>query len=262
MFPVLVDMGFLKLRTYGACMAIGFLACWWLVEKLSGRRDLSNFMVSLMLGGVLGSRIAYVIEHWRSEFAANPLNVFRIDQGGLMFYGGLILSILVFFTWCAIKKERPLALGDLFCTVVPLGHAFGRLGCFFYGCCYGKLSASRFAVRFPRHSPAWYGQIREGLIDSSAGASLPVFPVQLFEAALLLALFAALLFIYLKWRRHTAGAYLIGYAAIRVATETLRGDPRAAVLGLSISQAISLTMAAFGALLLAYGQSTRHNRRG
>ena len=151
MFPVLVDMGFLKLRTYGACMAIGFLACWWLVEKLSGRRDLSNFMVSLMLGGVLGSRIAYVIEHWRSEFAANPLNVFRIDQGGLMFYGGLILSILVFFTWCAIKKERPLALGDLFCTVVPLGHAFGRLGCFFYGCCYGKLSASRFAVRFPRH---------------------------------------------------------------------------------------------------------------
>lgn len=262
MFPTLVDLGFIQLRTYGACMALGFLACWYLVERLSGRRDLSNFLISLMLGGVIGSRIAYVVEHWQSEFAANPIKVIRVDQGGLMFYGGLLLSIAIFFTWCAVKKMRPLEFADLFCTVIPLGHAFGRLGCFFYGCCYGKLSDSCWAVSFPRHSPAWYDQLSEGLIQSGAAKALPVLPVQLVEALLLLVLFAILLTIYIKWRRNTAGIYMIGYAVIRFATETMRGDPRAEVFGLSISQAISLGMILFGIVLIVYGQYTYHNRRG
>ena len=86
MFPDLIDLGFLHLKTYGACMATGFLLCWHLVERLSGRKDLSNLLLSLMVSGVIGSRIAYVVEHWQSEFAANPLLVVRVDQGGLMFY--------------------------------------------------------------------------------------------------------------------------------------------------------------------------------
>lgn len=262
MFPTLVDLGFIQLRTYGACMALGFLVCWYLVEKLSGRKDLSNFLITLMLGGVVGSRMAYVIEHWQSEFAANPIKVIRVDQGGLMFYGGLILSIVIFFVWCAVKKMRPLELADLFCTVIPLGHAFGRLGCFFYGCCYGRLSSSAIAVTFPRHSPAWYEQLSAGLIQSGAARSLPVLPVQLFEALLLLSLFAVLLTVYIKRRRDTAGIYLIGYAVVRIATETMRGDPRAVVAGLSISQAISVVMILFGAGLLAYGKYTHYNRRG
>ena len=137
MFPDLINIGFLHLRTYGACMAVGFLLCWTLVERLSGRKDLSNCILSMMVAGVVGARTAYVIEHWSSEFAARPLDIIRVDQGGLMFYGGLILAIVVFFAWCFIKKERPLALADLFAAVIPLGHACGRIGCFFYGCCYG-----------------------------------------------------------------------------------------------------------------------------
>ena len=104
MFPDLIDLGFLHLKTYGACMATGFLLCWMLIEKLSGRKDLSNLLLSLMIGGVAGSRIAYVIEHWQSEFASNPASIIRVDQGGLMFYGGFILSFVVFFVWCFLKK--------------------------------------------------------------------------------------------------------------------------------------------------------------
>ena len=245
MHPDLIDLGFLHLKTYGACMAVGFLLCWTLVEKISGRKDLSNLLMA-----VAGSRLAYVIEHWRAEFAAHPLEVIRLDRGGLMFYGGLILSIVVFFLWCAVKRERPLALADLLCTVVPLGHACGRIGCFFYGCCYGRLSDSALAVSFPRLSPAWYEQFHAGLIDASAPASLPVLPTQLFEAAALLVLFAALLALYRKFRRGTAGAYFVGYAIIRFFLECWRGDPRAVVLGLSISQAISLGMALLGGVFL------------
>ena len=240
MYPDLIDLGFLHIKTYGACMATGFLICWTLIERLSGRKDLSNMLLSLMISGVLGSRIAYVIEHWSSEFANNPAQIIRIDQGGLMFYGGLILALIVFFLWCLIKKENILKMADLLAAVVPLGHAFGRIGCFFYGCCYGRDSQSWCAVTFPAGSPSWYehGQRMVGVL-----------PTQLFEAAALLILFAALMVLWrIKNTRHglITGAYMIGYAAIRFSLEYLRGDPRAAVGPFSISQTISLGLAAIG----------------
>jgi len=253
MFPDLIDLGFLHLKTYGACMAVGFLLCWTLIEKLSGRKDLSNLLLSLMVSGVVGSRIAYVIEHWEVEFAAHPESIVRVDQGGLMFYGGLILALIVFGVWCFVKKERPLALADLLAVVMPLGHACGRIGCFFYGCCYGKLSDSAFAVSFPRHSPAWFEQFHAGLIDTAAQKALPVLPTQLFEALALLALFGILLFTYRRYRRNTAGVYLIGYAVIRFGLEYMRGDPRAAVGPFSISQTISIVMALLGSACLWMG---------
>ena len=253
MFPDLIDLGFLHLKTYGACMAVGFLLCWNLVERLSGRKDLSNLLISVMIAGVVGSRIAYVIEHWSAEFAANPLLVVRVDQGGLMFYGGLILALVVGAVWCFVRRENPLALADLMATVVPLGHACGRIGCFFYGCCYGRLSDSPLAVSFPAHSPAWVEQYHAGLIAATAPRALPVLPTQLFEAGGLLVLFAVLLLLRSRAPRPNGfllGAYLGGYALLRFALEFLRGDPRAAIGPFSISQSISLAMALLAVVLL------------
>ena len=251
MHPDLIDLGFLHVKTYGARMAAGFLLCWHLVERLSGRKDVSNLLMYLMLAGVAGSRAAYVVEHWSAEFAAAPLDVFKVWQGGLMFYGGLVLALAVFFVWCRVKKENVVALADVLSVAVPLGHACGRIGCFFYGCCYGRDSDAWCAVVFPEFSPSWYEHGRR---------LVGVLPVQLFEAAALLALFAVLLAVYLKTRRHTTGIYLVGYAAIRFGLEFLRGDPRAAFCGLSIGQLISIGTALAGAAFLAYGERTRDNR--
>ena len=262
MHPELLNLGPLSIKTYGALMAAGFVTCWKLVEKLSGRKDLGNFLLALMLAGIAGSRTAYVIENWNAQFSGDWMNIFRVWEGGLVFYGGLILAIIVFFAWCRIAKEPVLGTADLLCTVLPLGHAFGRTGCFFYGCCYGKLSSSPLAVAFPAHSPAWYEQLHEGLITTAAAHSLPVLPTELFEAAALLALFAVTLACYLKFRRGraglVAGVYLALYALIRFGLEYLRGDPRAAVGPLSIGQTISLGIllagAAFIAIALARGK--------
>ena len=256
MFPDLIDLGFLHLKTYGACMATGFLLCWTLVERLSGRKDLSNLLLGLMICGVAGSRIAYVIEHWQSEFASNPAAVIRVDQGGLMFYGGFILAFAFFFAWCFAKKESPLRLADLLAAVIPLGHAFGRIGCFFYGCCYGRDSNCWCAVTFPMGSPSWYEHGRQ---------MVSVLPTQLFEAAALLALFGGLMW---AWKgRKTGdgrrgdglimGLYLVGYAVIRFVIEILRGDPRAAVGPFSISQVISIGMIVIGSLFLFNARSHR-----
>ena len=260
MHPDLFSLGFLDVKTYGACMALGFLAAWqviaWLCRR-TGRNPepLSNLLLLMMVVGVVGARLAYVIEHWTAEFAAAPLRVLRVDQGGLMFYGGFILAALVFVAWCRAHRERILPLTDLFAVVVPLGHAFGRIGCFFYGCCYGRLApASACAVAFPRGSPAWHEQLREGLISNSAAHALPVLPTQLFEAAAVALLFAALCALYCRfWKRAPgllSGAYLVGYACIRFGIEILRGDPRAAVGPFSISQTISLALFLIGTTLV------------
>ena len=260
MHPDLVNLGFLHLKTYGFCMALGFILSWKVAEKLSGRKDLSNLLLFLMFAGVLGSRLAYVIENWRTVFAARPWTVFRVWEGGLVFYGGLILAILTFFVWCRAKHEKAFALANLFAAVIPLGHAFGRIGCFFYGCCFGRRATSSLAVVFPAHSPAWYAQIHEGALPPDAVCSLPVLPTQLFEAAALLVLFAVLLLIYRRAREFTAGAYLVLYGLIRFGLEFLRDDPRAHIGPLSIGQTISIGMIILGIAFLCYGHRLRNHR--
>ena len=135
-------------------------------------------------------------------------------------------------------------------TVIPLAHAFGRVGCFFYGCCYGRVSAHAFAVAFPRRSPAWVAQVEGGLIPETAQSSLAVLPTQLFEAAAVLGLFAVLLFIFLRnWKTRpgfTTGCYLVGYACIRFGIEFLRDDMRQRVGFLSIGQTVSIGLFVLG----------------
>ena len=167
---------------YGCMMALGFIAGWYVVSWLcrrEGRRPelFTNLLMLMMVSGVVGARIAYVIEHWRAEFANNLAEIIRVDHGGLMFYGGLILAFVCFVGYCIVKRERFLPMADLMAVVVPLGHAFGRIGCFFNGCCYGKQTDSAFGVSFPAMSPAWCEQVREHLIPSTADKALPVLQI-------------------------------------------------------------------------------------
>lgn len=260
MHPDLFSIGPFHVKTYGLCMALGFLAAWqvlaWLCRRAGRKAEpMSNLIMLMMVSGVVGSRAAYVIEHWGAEFANHPERIVRVDQGGLMFYGGLILAVVVFFAWCFAKRERVLPLADMLTVVIPLGHAFGRVGCFFFGCCYGRVSSSPCAVAFPRASPAWYEQVNAGLLQPSAAKSLAVLPTQLFESAAVLALFAALLLVHRRFAQSRAGlvsgCYFIGYACIRFMLEVLRGDPRAAVGPFSISQTISIGLLFLGAALVS-----------
>ena len=245
----------LPVKTYGFCMALGFLAAWqvlsWLCRR-TGRaaEPLSNLLMLMMFSGIIGARLEYVREFWGREFAADPLSIFKVWQGGLVFYGGLILAIAVFFAWCRVRRESVAPVADLFVTVIPLAHAFGRVGCFFYGCCYGRVSASALAVAFPRRSPAWVAQVEGGLIPETAQSSLAVLPTQLFEAAAVLGLFAVLLFIFLRnWKTRpgfTTGCYLVGYSCIRFGIEFLRDDMRQRVGNLSIGQTVSIGLFVLG----------------
>ncbi len=262
MHSELFRIGPITIYSYGLCMALGFLCAWqtavWLCKR-SGRDPdrLTAIATGLMLTAVLGARAAYVIEHWSAEFAGNPAAILRIDQGGLMFFGGFITAAIFVILYISIKKINLFEISDIILSVLPLGHAFGRIGCFMHGCCYGRITECACGVCFPSHSPAWGEQSRAGLIAANALHSLPVIPTQLIESAANLALFAVMIVIFLRHYRRlgfATGVYLVAYAVLRFLIEFLRGDPRASVGPLSISQAIGVGLAAAGLCALLYSR--------
>ncbi|MCL1888350.1 MAG: prolipoprotein diacylglyceryl transferase [Kiritimatiellaeota bacterium] len=273
MFPKLLQLGPLPLHTYGFFVALGFISAVYTAGWLRRREGLPDKPVMdgvmWMVGsGIFGARLAYVIERWGAEFASAPFTaVLRVDRGGLMFYGGFIAAVLTLALYARFRREAFTSLSDVFCVVLPLGHALGRLGCFFFGCCYGKNTSSWMGVCFPRHSPAW-NEHYKGLISSLdaippayrfaaeqkiPSASPPVLPTQLIESAANFMIFALLLLAYTRPGRAkgmVTGLYLMLYGAARFALEFLRGDERSTVfLSLSIGQTISIAAFAAGAVV-------------
>lgn len=263
MYPDLFSIGGVSLHSFGLMAACGFLAAWFAMCALAGRGlaggldadGISRLLVFVMIGGAAGARAAYVAEHWSSEYSRLPYTeVFRFDKGGLMFYGGLAGAVLAAVLFARLRRLRLSGVLDLCATVLPLGHAFGRAGCFLNGCCHGRVTRSAFSVCYPRGSIAWCEQVREGLIGPSAAKSLPVLPSQPVEAFADLLLFAVLYRMALKGRSprwRASGAYLAGYAVIRFCTEAMRGDERMSVGPFSISQSISLVAFLGGVAFLA-----------
>ncbi|MEI8242352.1 MAG: prolipoprotein diacylglyceryl transferase [bacterium] len=272
MYSSIFEIGPFALKAFGLMMALGFVCAGYAAVRLARGTHrnadyLSSLVVWMMLAGVLGARLAYVAEHWSQEFAGNPAAIIRIDQGGLMFYGGVAGATLAAGVFVRRRRESFLAVSDLLLAVLPLGHAFGRIGCFLHGCCHGRLSHSSLAVTFPAHSPAWFLQLEEGLLPARAGRSLPVLPTQLFEAGANLLLFVLLVLLYRRTRERrgvVTAAYFMAYPVIRFLIEPLRGDLRVQVGAWSIGQFISVLLFAVGVCLLAWrlrtSQAPTHTR--
>lgn len=238
----------LPIQTFGLCVAIGMYASLVALEKLTRRKDASNLVFVLALAGIAGARAAHVVEYWGPErFSENPWDVFAIWNGGLVFYGGLAAGIVAFLVWCRAVRSPVLTTADALAAVLPLGHAFGRLGCFFHGCCWGRVSDSPLAVTFPAGSPAYWAHPA----FPGAPRSLPLLPTQLFEAAALLALFAVLALVFRRFKGWTAPLYCAGYGTMRFFIEFLRDDIRPHALGLSSAQLFSLGLVAAGIALAA-----------
>lgn len=192
----------ITVKTYGFCLMVGFLSAVWLAMrraervKASADRVLDVSFLALVFG-VGGARIFYVIHYWKSDFAMMPnkfLAIIDIRQGGLEFLGGLLGAALAIFIYLAIKKESVRLYLDILAPGAMWGLAFGRLGCFFNGCCFGgpcpvdqhQHAQYAWAVQFPYGSPA---QVREWedrlvtvpaeLINSRGVQSTLLFPTAL-----------------------------------------------------------------------------------
>ena len=164
-------------------------------------------------------------------------------NGGLAYYGGLITATIT-GVWFLRREQFPVGHGvDIAGAVLPLGIFFGRLGCFFGGCCFGVVTHGPMGMIFPGHSPASEQHFKSGLLSSKALPSLPVHPTQLYEAAGCLAI-AAFLTFYAHPRKRFHGQILLLflglYALLRFVIEFFRDDDRGAIMGLSTSQFIGV----------------------
>jgi phosphatidylglycerol---prolipoprotein diacylglyceryl transferase len=232
--PVCFTIGNRPIYWYGVMVALGFLvavAHWNALGRRHGRpRGFgSDLGFVVMVSGILGARLAYVLSNF-SHYAAHPIEVVRIDRGGLIFYGGFLGACAAIYVLARIRKEPPLGLGDFVVTGLPLGHTLGRVGCLLNGCCYG----------LPSDVP-WRIYTADAFRH----------PVPLYEAAFNVILYVVLLRMYPRRRRDgdALALYLVLYGAWRYFIEFLRGDERAMWLGMSVAQAVSLALAAAGLFL-------------
>ncbi len=262
MHPIFLRLGSFEIHWYGVCMATGFLLFLATLRGI-GRdksRDgnyLSNLLTVLILSALVGARMAYVAMNW-SEYAANPWTILKVNEGGLVFYGGLLSAWLALAIFARVHKERQLDFLDRIVTALPIGHAVGRLGCFLEGCCFGARCRSALGVRFPVGSHLWRHQLDQGVIGFF-DKPLPVFPTQLMESAANLAIYGVLLWHYRRRRKEgeQIALYAALYAPTRFMIEMLRADSRMPVGPFTVSQTISLGILAFAA-----GLALHLRRRG
>jgi phosphatidylglycerol---prolipoprotein diacylglyceryl transferase len=193
--------------------------------------------------GLFGAALLYLAINW-SAFLDDPRAFLR--QPGMVFYGGFIAAAGAAAAYVRAYRLPFRALADVAAVALPIGHALGRVGCFLGGCCYGRPTSSPLGVLFTAPgTPAAEACLLHG----------PIHPVQLYEAAGLLAIAGAIALAARRWRGRPPGAlfllYVSLYALLRLGTEALRGDfveRKFLVPGvLSTSQSIALGMLAFAA---------------
>jgi phosphatidylglycerol:prolipoprotein diacylglycerol transferase len=239
-------LGPIPIRLYGLMIGVGFLLGVWLASRTAKKEGLNpdrflDMGIWLLLAAIVGSRLLYVLVNLQ-EFRANPLDAFAIWKGGLVFYGGLIGAVAVGM-WYVKKHQLPFwKTGDIFAPFIALGHVFGRMGCFFAGCCYGAPCSDSVCITFSDPS-------------SLAPLNVPLYPTQLFEAGGEFVNFIILLTLYRhkKFDGQVFWTYPLLYSVLRFVVEFFRGDvARGVYFGghLSTSQIIAVLVFALATIML------------
>lgn len=240
MYPYLLPEFLGKLiPLYGLMTALGYFSAIMYCVKHKERLNISkeallDILFYLILGALIGGKIFFIFLNWHSFETSSLIEKLRY---GFVFYGGLLGASATGF-WTIKKYKLPFfKTADFFAPALALGHSIGRLGCFFAGCCYGKVAPEGLGVHYTNP---------DSLVPLHLHG-IPLYPVQLIEAVLVFVLFLVLN--RLSKKKHLTGTitavYVLGYAVIRFFTEFMRADDRGAfVFGMSPSQIIALLLAA------------------
>jgi len=254
--PILLRIGPFHLGTltipafnvacYGPLIALGVLVGVFFAVRRAKTVGLSpDFILDLTFYGVIigfvGSRVFFILNELRG-FVESPWE-YIFSRQGYVFFGGL-MSTLVFAIWYVRRKRvEPWQVADVMAPSIAIAHMFGRIGCFFSGCCYGRLCPTgweKWGVSFPllmdpatgkpsmAFNFAYWDQLEHfpSKFTGVVTGSLPIFPVQLDEAAANLLIFLGLLWLWRRrrFRGQIFAAYLAAYGTVRFLVEFLRGD--------------------------------------
>jgi phosphatidylglycerol:prolipoprotein diacylglycerol transferase len=260
MLPRLIDLGFFSIPTYGVLLVTGIALGIWTAGRRATAAGLPGEKVAdlafwVVLWGLVGAKALLIVT--APSYLTSLANLWWLLRSGGVFYGGLIGAIVAAYVLLRRYRIPFMPAADVLAPSVALGHFFGRLGCFSAGCCYGAIC----------HEP-WGVVFTNPLAHSISGTPLgvPLHPTQLYEAALNIANYGFLAWLYRRRPRTGAviASYLMVYGVGRFVIEFFRGDEdRGFVLGgaLSTSQAIAIGMVLLGAaILLVYPRLKRERQ--
>jgi phosphatidylglycerol:prolipoprotein diacylglycerol transferase len=220
MCPVLLEIFGIKIYSYGLLMAVGIL-CAVTVSAHLAKRSLASaepvydLSFVIVLCSLLGARIFYVLNN-AGYFLAHPVEIFLLNRGGLVFFGGLIAGFAGAYVYLKKTGQNVWQTGDIVMAGVPLGQAFGRIGCFLNGCCFGRPTDLDIGIAFPPGSFA---------VDHYQDL-VTVHPVQLYNAGADFLVFLVLYTVFEERRFSGQIVALYGLLSslVRFLTEFFRGD--------------------------------------
>lgn len=242
MFNDWFSIGSLTVHGYGVMIAVGILAASWLAAKLCKEykldyENIDSFIIFVIVIGYAFSKLTYCLTVF-DQFLSDPLSV--LGSGGWVVYGGILGGLLAALIWCKWKKWKFMDYFQVLMPCVSLAQGFGRIGCFFAGCCGGAVTDAWYGIQFPATSLAW-------------NTTQKIIPTQLLSSAGDFLIFAFLMY-NLKKGKHpedTGAWYLILYSVGRFLIEFLRGDLiRGGIGPFSTSQFISLFVVVLGAYMI------------
>src|SRR5256714_2388400 len=250
MYPRLLELGPITVYTYGVLLAAAYLFGLQLARVRAKKRGLDanrvlDLGIYIIISALVGAKLLLLITDFKS-FTADPRELLTLARSGGVFYGGLIVAVIVAL-WYIRKIGLPLwTTCDVFAPGIALGHVIGRFGCLFAGCCYGKPTTLPWGITF-----------KDPFAAANVGTPLgtPLHPTQLYEAAAELLILALLIWTERKGRPYpgrTFWLYMLLYAITRFIIEFFRGDERGTVFMFSTSQFISLLLAPLAVFMLFY----------
>ena len=247
MHPILIDLGRLKIYSYGFMLALSFLIGIVIAGRRARKRGIDpdiiyDLSIILVLGAVFGSRGLYILAH-RDHFSS-IVDIVAIWQGGATYYGGLILAVAGAIVYLRIKKISFFRVADITAPSIAAGVFVTRWGCFLSGCCFGNPTSCPIGVVFPAGSPAGHYH-----------AGVTIHPTQIYSSLYGLVIFVLLI---LLDRKERFDGFLFAWLCIlygiaRFIVDFFRFYEDSAVIagGLTDNQVISIVLILFGAVYLA-----------
>lgn len=257
MYPKLLELpwtiphfGTITIYTYGVLLAAAYLLGlqFALVRARARGLDSTRVMdlgIYIIISALVGAKLLLLVTDFQT-FKSNPAELFNLLREGGVFYGGLIVAVLVALIYIRQVNLPLWTTCDVFAPGIALGHVIGRFGCFFAGCCFGKPTNVPWAITFTNPFAA---------ANVGTPLNVPLHPTQLYEAG---AEFLILVFLLAtektgrKFSGRTFWLYMLLYAISRYIIEYYRGDERGAVGPFSTSQFISLILAPLAVVMLVY----------
>jgi phosphatidylglycerol:prolipoprotein diacylglycerol transferase len=202
---------------FGIFVASGFMAGLWTASRRALRLNIHPDTIIdlgpwLLLGAIVGARAWFVVSYWDSDFAGRPIyEIFMVQNGGIVYYGGLVGASLACIIFARIKKLPLWRLADVLAPSIALGSFFGRWGCLMNGCCFGMPTTMPWGIQFPKDHPSYPNYIH---------------PTQIYDSLLNFGLYGFLAWLYRrrKFDGQIFGVYLVCYAVLRSFVEHFRGD--------------------------------------